>query len=285
LTARGVQLTERDQVLLETLASLRVLTTRQVQQLLFPSEQVALRRLRRLQKVGLLCLSRSAASAHRLVTPTTQGLAVCGREARKGGQFRSPLFLQHQLGVNAFRIVLAHACARRPDLELLGFVADVDAAAPQIGVQPRRILAGSLGRSDSHVPDGAFALRRAGRSALFFFEFDRGTEVLGNPKRGLGRIIVSYLHAFAADSYQHLGARFGVDEPFRGFRALIVTSSPARLANLRNRWGNTTHASAGARFVWLAPMDILESKDILRESWVPLDNTDRRTYSVLGGEV
>jgi hypothetical protein len=285
LSAPGLQLTDRDRTLLETLGVLRVLTTRQVQRLLFPSEQIALRRLRMLAEAGYLRVDRSAVSAHRLVTATRYGLSALGNESLsgKGARPRSALFLQHQLGVNAFRLSLGQACARRSDLELLGFLADLDAVDGRPGAQPRRVLSGILGASDGHVPDGAFALRRSGRTALFFFEYDRGTEVLGNSDRGVGRMIRAYLNALLSGSYRQSSDVLGTGPDLRGFRALIVTTTPTRIENIRRLWtGVSGPIAIGKRFVWLAPSNVLESEDIMRESWVSLDAADERVYSMLG---
>lgn len=283
MSAPGLQLTDRDRALLDTIKELRVLTTRQVQRLLFPSEQIALRRLRLLDRAGYLRLTTSVVTPYRLVTLTRAGAAAVsdGNGSDLSDHARSGAFLQHRLGVNAFRLALGQACARRPELELLGFVADTDGVPGRAGMQPRRVLTDVLGTKGGHVPDGAFALRRAEHSALFFFEFDRGTEVLGNPQRGLGRIITSYLHAFTGNGYLELARSFGADR-VRGFHVLVVTTSPARIANLRRLWAERAVGQIGKRFIWLATASVLEAGDLLTEPWLPLDAADSRTYSILG---
>lgn len=285
MSAKGALLTARDRVLLESLAALRVMTTQQVQRLLFPSEQIALRRIRRLTEAGYLRMETSAASSHRLVILTRGGHEAIGERApspwRRG---RSALFLQHRLGVNAFRLSVGQSCARRSGLELLGFVADGEAQPGESGMQPRRVLQGALG-PDGHVPDGMFVLRRGERTALFFFEYDRGTEVLGNPERGLGRILHSYLKAFTSGSYRAAGELLGAGKDCHGFRALVVTTTVARVANIRRQWASLSGAAAaGKRFVWLAPEAVLESEDVLGERWVPLEATDERTYAIAEGQ-
>jgi len=287
LSAKGVQLTARDRVLLETLAALRVMTTRQVQRLLFPSEQITLRRLRRLADAGYLRSESTAVTPHRLVTLTSRGRGAVGLRERGRNSLhqRSPILLQHQLGINAFRLALGLACARRPELELLGFVADGDALPGRVGMQPQRALRDGLGPG-AHVPDGMFALRRGERTALFFFEYDRGTEVIGNPERGLGRVVHSYLKAFASGFYRGAAELIGAGDGVRGFRALVVTTTPARIANIRRQWTSVSGSIAvGKRFIWLAPADVLESEDLLTERWTPLDASDERTYAIAGGRV
>lgn len=281
MTRPGARLTERDLTLLAALGELKVLSTVQVHRLLFASEQTALRRLRRLQAEGLVRCLRTRAVPHRIVTLTPRGAAAAGTSANGGGTY-SAMFLEHLLEANDFWIALAQACAK-PDTELVGFLADTSVAIPQRGSQPKRILSEALGISDAHVPDGAFALRRGGRAALFFFELDRGTEVIGNRARGLGRIIDSYLRAFTSQGYRVAARALGITEPLRSFRVLIVTSSEGRLANIRRLWGAVAREQSQSRFIWLAPMSVLTGGDILRARWVSLDPVDARMYSI-GGE-
>ena len=122
------------------------------------------------------------------------------RPARLPGEF----FLRHMVAVNDFRVALEVACRLRPDVELLGFVADTTRTSAGPGVQPQAVLSetvmlgGAQGERLLHVPDAAFALRRGDRQALFLAEVDRGTEVVGDPKRGVGLFVRFYLEALLA---------------------------------------------------------------------------------------
>ena len=281
MTRPGARLTERDLTLLTALGELRVLTTAQVHRLLFSSEQTALRRLRRLENGGFVRRQRTGAVPHRLVTLTPRGAAAAGCTGNGNGAYR-PMFLEHLLGANDFWIALAQACAAS-DTELTGFLTDVAVAGGQPRIQPKRALRDALGVPGAHIPDGAFGLRRGSRSALFFFELDRGTEVIGNRARGLGRIITSYLQALTGQGYRTLAGPLGISETLRGFRVLIVTSSQARIANVRRLWGATAREQSVSRFIWLAPSTVLTEGDILRVRWRSLDPADMRTYSI-GGE-
>ena len=281
MTRPGARLTERDVTLLTAIGELRVLTTAQVHRLLFSSEQTTLRRLRRLEAEGFVRCLRTSAVPHRLVTLTTRGAIAAGCTGNGNGAY-SPMFLEHVLGANDFWIALVQACATS-DTELTGFLTDIAVAGGQPGVQPKRILSESLGVAGAHVPDGAFGLRRGDRSALFFFELDRGTEVIGNRARGLGRIITSYLQALTSQGYRKLAGPLGVTEALRGFRVLIVTSSETRVANVRRLWGAVGREQSLSRFIWLAPSTVLSNGNILRAPWLSLDSADPRTYAI-GGE-
>lgn len=281
MSSPGLQLTDRDHALLMALRDLRILTTAQVQRLLFASEQTALRRVRQLEAAGYVRRVRSPAVAHRLVTLTPRGAVAVGMPGANGTAYR-PLFLEHLLGVNDFRIALSVACADERDVALAGFLADTAASHGGPGAAPRRLLGGVLGLG-THVPDGAFCLRRGGRAALFFFELDRGTETIGNPRRGLGRILRSYVQALlSAPGCPDLAREFGLAQPFRGFRVLVVTSSVQRIENIRRVWGAPGEARAVTRFIWLAPRTVLSAPDLLRARWVPLDPSDQRTYAIVG---
>lgn len=277
----GTKLTERDLTLLAAIGELRILTTAQVHRLLFSSEQTALRRLRRLEAAGFVRCLRTGAVPHRLVTLTPRGAAAADRSANGIGAY-SAMFLEHLLGANDFWIALAKACAAS-DTELTGFLTDIAVAGGRPGVQPKRVLSEALGVSGAHVPDGAFGLRRGDRSALFFFELDRGTEVIGNRARGLGRILTSYLQALTTQGYRTLAGPLGITGSLRGFRVLIVTSSEARLSNIRRLWGAVAREQSESRFIWLAPSSVLANGNILRARWLSLDPADTRTYAV-GGE-
>lgn len=281
MTRPGARLTERDLTLLTAIGELRVLTTAQVHRLLFSSEQTALRRLRRLEAGGFVRCLRASAVPHRLVTLTPRGAAAAGCSANGNGGY-SAMFLEHLLGANDFWIALAQACTKS-DTELTGFLTDIAVAGGRPGVQPKRVLSEALGVSGAHVPDGAFGLRRGDRSALFFFELDRGTEVIGNRARGLGRIITSYLQALTSQGYRKLAGPLGITGSLRGFRVLIVTSSETRVGNVRRLWGAAARERSLSRFIWLTPSTVLSNGDILRARWLSLDPADTRTYAI-GGE-
>ena len=131
----------------------------------------------------------------------------------------------------------------------------------------------------AHTPDGVFALERNGVAALFFLEIDRGTEVLTNPSRGFLKIVRFCLSLLAFGGYQRYQSDFGVSRPFRAFRTLIVSPSPARVENMRKRCGSAADGPDPAKhFLWLTTADAVLDEALLDRPWVSLDPEDTRTY-------
>jgi hypothetical protein len=77
------------------------------------------------------------------------------------------------------------------------------------------------------TPDAMFILDRAGKQALFFLETDRGTEKIASGRYpAFTNKIMAYMNYFRTDGFRRWG------EQFKGFRALVVTSSVERQENL-----------------------------------------------------
>jgi hypothetical protein len=189
--------------------------------------------------------------------------------------------------VNDFRIALEKDARSRQDLELLGALADTDRAAAGAATQPRPVLSesvtfeGERGERIAHTPDLAFALRRDGRQALFLAEIDRGTEVVSDPRRGVGRFVRFYLRALLSGGFAGLGAKLGGREGFKGFRVLVVTTSGARVEAIRTRWGTMpVEPEVAKRFIWLTTRDALLGLSLLEHKWVSLDPRDESRYAV-----
>lgn len=286
-------LTPRDLSLFGSLREYGLLTTEQLQRLHFPSRQTALRRLRLLAAAGFIRVRTAPTIGARVVTLTGRGvteLPGCTGTTRRRPSRVSALFLPHLVQVNEFRLRLATACAARTDIELVGFIADSQRTAHATGAPVRKLrdqVADPLhpGQELSRVPDGVFALRRDGKTALFFLEVDLGTEVIGHPGRGLLKVARFYAALLVDGRYQRYRDDFTATEPFRGFRALIVLSSARRLGNVRERCGRSPMVPAEARrFIWLAEAAELFAGDLLQATWVSLDPDDATAYTLEGAK-
>ncbi len=282
MSRAGLQITERDRTLLTTLERYRFLTAAQLQRLSFPSKHTCLRRILKLEAAGLVARTRADSMLQPLVTLTRRGAALIGNDVSGAKRIVSDLFLRHAVELNDFRIALEQACAQRSDVQLGGFVPDLASHASR-GRQPERVLGSGVfgGAVGSHTPDAAFVLQREGRAALFFLEIDRGTEVIGDVKRGVGRAITYYLQAFAGTGFQSLSSLFDLPEQFRTFRVLFVTTSSARIKNIRTRWGAGA-GTADRRFVWLATKAVSHTTDLFAEEWVTLESSDAHAYTMMG---
>ena len=295
MTRPGAIVTDRDRAILRSVADYRLLTTEQLQRLHFPSAQTTLRRLRRLEEAGLLLRQRSDALPTQVVSLTGMGASTlrdgdaAGMEVSTGRQrpmrLPGPYFLKHLVEVNDFRIALELEARQRPDLTLLGVLADTNRTASGPSAQPRSELSesvtfeGEAGERIAHTPDLAFGLRRDERQALFLAEIDRGTEVVGDPKRGVGLFVRFYLRALVTGAFREIGAKLGGAEGFRGFRVLVVTTSPARVDAVRARWGTMpTDPDVAKHFIWLTTRDALRGRSLLEHEWVSLDPRDETRY-------
>lgn len=293
----AVILTERDHELLVSLLKYRYLSTSQVQRLHFPSEQTAARRLRLLETAGFVTTFKTVANSDRLATLARRGAEIVaehlgtpiealGWDGRRE-QPKDYQFLKHFLAAADFRITLTQACAIRPELRLLGFIPEhvVDGAAG--GDLKKHIRDVSTDAMDPrqkifHAPDGVFALQRGEAGALFFLEIDRGTEVLSNPARGVLKIVRFYLSSLVSGSYQRYQTEFGVAQPFKAFRTLLVVSSAERLQNIRQICGTCTFSPEHAkRFLWLTTDDALADGSLLSRVWASLDPSDTRNYKIV----
>lgn len=284
-----VVLTERDLEVLGSLAEHRYLTVSQLERLHFVSGQTARRRLRLLAEGNWLKLIEVAGMTERVAALTSAGAQMLfsksGLPAEAGGRPQRPLFLQHHLATVEFRIRLTRACQARADLKLAGYLPEHLTRAARTG-QPVKYVRDEVPARGgepvmAHAPDGVFALERAGQLALFFIELDRGTEVLGSGDHGVGKLARFYLRYLVSGRFQRYRADFGAPGDFSAFRALVVTTSRARLENIRQRCGRIAFdPPAAKRFVWLAAQDLLTDGDPLDYQWRSLDPTDDSHYTI-----
>lgn len=290
-TSIRVVLTPRDAEVLGSLAEYRYLTVSQLERLHFASAQTARRRLRLLAQAELLKLVEVATVSERIATLTTSGAQALAEQSGLpievgGGRPQNPLFMQHHLAAAEFRIRLAAACTARSDLKLAGFLPE-HLTRPSRSGQPTKYLRDEVQPFGgeallAHTPDGVFALERSGQLALFFLEVDRGTEVLGSPDHGVGKIVRFYLRYLVSGRFQRYRSDFGATGDFRGFRMLLVTTSQQRRENIRQRCGRIAFdPPAAKRFIWLATESLLMEGDPLACQWVSLDPTDASRYSIV----
>ncbi len=289
-------LTERDHELLVSVFKYRYLSTSQLQALHFPSNRTATRRIRVLAQGGYLTTFKGLGVEEQLVALSEKGaravaeyLLVPFPELGWTTNRQEPkdyLFLKHFLAASNFRIALTKACGGREDLQLLGFIPEhLGEKTPKGWVQKYiRDVVSDVAPPRAkivHTPDGVFALARAGKTALFFLEIDRGTEVLTDAESGFLKTIRFYLNYLVSSGYQRYQQDFRVADPFKAFRVLVLTTSPRRLQNMRTLCGNTAFEPAHAkRFIWLSCEGELSTDTILSHAWTPLDPEDSQTYTI-----
>lgn len=264
-------LTERDVELLLDLYKYRYLSVGQVRRLHFPSTQTAYRRLRALLSLGYVKSFVAPHVTERIFHLDTLGaktvadrLGVDTSELKWMNGSRPPkdyYFLRHFLKSTDFRIALTEACREQSDnnLRLLGFIPEYygerDAVTDGRSVTKYvKDFVCDINRPSekfSHAPDAVFALGKNNTPALFFLEIDRGTETISNSEKGVLKCIRFYLNYLVSGGYRRYETDFGSTTPFKGFRALIVTTSQVRVENIRRAAGVLPFDAKAKRFVWL----------------------------------
>lgn len=289
-------LTERDVALLRKLHELRYLSVRQVERLFFCSQQTAIRRLRILTQAGYLSTFQALGMPTRMVGLKARGMELVAEDScapissdrlkNSGRMPEDSLFLKHFVAITEIRIALEAACRENTDLHILGFIPEYFGRRRADGTVSKYIrqsapASAEMGSAIAHTPDGVFALERQGAAALFFLEVDRGTEVIGNPSRGVLKMVHFYLQHLVTGGFQRYQADFGVAEPFRGFRALLATTSRERLDNIRQVGGRIAFEPVSAkRFIWLTTLQQVETAGILGPIWRSLDPGDATEYGL-----
>jgi hypothetical protein len=288
----AAMVTERDIQVLLDVYKYRYLSVSQIQRLHFPSLQTTYRRLRALATLGYLVGFKAPTMTEHLYYLGPQGgssvAAVLGMEPEdlKWKDISRPpkdyYFLRHFLKVTDFRIGLTEACGPA-GVNLLGFIPEYYGQKTQNGGLAKYIkdfvcdLKGS-GEAISHTPDAVFALEKNGTPALFFLEIDRGTEVITDETHGVLKAIRFYLNYLLSGKYSRYAADFSVPA-FRGFRALLVTTSAQRVANIRAATAVLPFEDKAKRFIWLATDEQL-SGAVFEAIWQAADPGDPTAYKI-----
>lgn len=256
-----MRLMERDVEILKAVHEFRIMRGDQLQALFFGSQSTASYRLSRLYQHGFLDRHflptlGGLASSPALYTLGKRGVDVlrrvldCGpKDIRKppSSQELSPLFLEHLLQINDFRVAVTVAARNRgytlerwlDDYQLKGDYDRVIIQTPQ-----------GRKRSVSLIPDGYGVLLVPQGRACFFLELDRGTMTRSRFRDK----VLAYQAYIASGQYER---RYGT----RSLRVLTVTSGPKRLENLREE----AEQAGGGQVFWFTTSDLITADEVLTE--------------------
>jgi hypothetical protein len=284
-------LTERDIAVLLDVYKYRYLSVPQVEALHFPSPRTAYRRLQALIAGKYLKSFNVPSISNRVFYLDKYGAEVVAGEMqvtlddlkwnRATQAPKDYYFLRHFLAINDFRINLTLACQRNP-ISLLGFIPEYIGEKTSKGNVKKYLRdnvcdAVNVRRNISHTPDAAFALEKDGKAALFFVEIDRGSEVVGDPEKGVLKAIVFYMNYWTAGKFSRYEKDFGRE--FKAFRALFVTNSARRLEHMRAAATKYQFPSKQVkRFLWGA-VDVTK-ENIFLPVWKTMDTTDEAIYKI-----
>ena len=138
--------------------------------------------------------------------------------------------------------------------------------------------------SNKIVPDAGFVIEHyaSGKRALFLIEVDCGTtQLMSFQPDAEVQTFINKLALYdrylasgrAAERYERLGV-------FSGFHVLIVTSSQARLTNMRK--AARALSASFHPFYRFSTLDIVRQK-FLHDGWLSRDHADNKTYSLIKG--
>lgn len=293
--AAAFRLTERDGEVLLSVYKHRFLTVSQIQKLHFPSMQTAYRRIRMLRGHELLSEFNVPNIDEAIIMVARKGLVeIAGllgveqsslRWTETKQRPRDYYFMRHFLAINDFRIKLTLECGEA-GVRLLGFIPDYYGQRTLAGGTQKYIkdVVCDIAQENteiSHTPDGVFALERDEKKALFFLEIDRGTEVISSGDNGVLKALKFYTQYLIQGKYQRFAQDFGTDR-FKGFRALFVTTSNSRIANIRASASAAGLNENALGFIWLSTFDKTNSEGILASSWESARALNQSSYSILG---
>ncbi len=268
------------------MAEYRILTTSQLTLLIFPSQQMARKKVRELRAVGLLTMAErpsdsSAGRPESLVCLTSLGLKVLKGSGEidagtAGDQITNLDFrsLGHQLLVNWVWIHLAQLVRQRSYLKVDFLSSSIDRGRCEISLPDSRI-------ATSIIPDGIFSITdtKQGKSLLFFLEVDMGTETLSSSDTkttDIRKKILSYQQVFRSGSYKQFEEI--LPALFRGFRTLFVANTEARSLQLCR----LVRSVPATDFIWLADHNSLFKSGISARIWTKGGDTKSGLYSILG---
>ncbi len=274
---RKQKLTERDMQVPELLEDYRMLTTSQLQRLLYPSLQKAQTRLLRLYQAGQV----KRFSYPVLLREGGKGEYVYHLKKRSNTTLTA---LRHMLQLNDVRIAFELACGKSDEINLVEFIPEYrgkyrDDGRPGRAVEDSVAVRGGFGQNAILIPDAVVCLENAttAKRALFFLEVDLGSEKLVAEGRGKYSVIKKmllyreYLNNRGFERYSDL-FRFR----FKGFRVLTVMNNSQRIQRLRRE---LTQRGI-KRFVWLAEVSTINKQTLFEKVWLAADANDNNRCSI-----
>lgn len=288
------KITDRDLEVVLSVYKHKYLTASQIQVLHFPSKTTRDRRLRRLIEHGYLKPFEIVNIPERIFQLTKKGaesvadaLEVALDDLFWKPDGKSPsdhYFMRHFVALNDFRISITQQLAGG-DVQLRGFIPEYYGHKHHSGRVTKYLkdVAFDVVNPKEHIPhtpDAVFCLEKAGKAALFFLEIDRGTEVLSSSEKGVLKMVRFYLAYLKGGGYKGYSEDFKAPE-FTSFRVLIVTTSRARIENMRQACSTLPQdVHGGLRLIWCAAFDEVAAGAVGRDIWTSLQLTDGQRYRI-----
>ncbi|MFC1763269.1 replication-relaxation family protein [Planctomycetota bacterium] len=291
------RLKENDFKALVDIAEHRILTVTQFVAIAQKTKHAVRRRLRDLEKEGLVTslsrdFGRGRGRPENLLGLTEESVNLLRDRGLIDQNIPyenilgdSILSVNHQLMMNWLRIHLYQVERELPCLTI-GFLAH-NSPFLQRGQDGRVCIRDispvpNQGSKQAHfIPDSVFSISDANqhKSCLFFLEVDCGTETIASPRRNMTDIrqkIVNYQWYFHEQRYKRYEAI--LDCSFHGFRLLFLTNSHSRLTALCR----LAEEMKPSNFIWLTECTRLFPDGVSANIWAKGGNLQGPQHSILG---
>ena len=277
--AKGLKLTKRDMKVPGLVEEFRLLTTRQIQSLLYPTLQKAQTRLKKIYDSGLV--KRYPYPV--LIKEGGKGEYVYHNKKKPKIVFSK---LLHTIQLNNIRIAFELACKSSEAIELIAFIPEYRGEITGDG-RIRRIVEEDISdpeRSDkrtSLIPDAVICLENKinNKKGLFYLELDLGTEKLISERinnNSVLRKMMMYKEYINNGRFKKYNELF--EYKFKGFRVLSVMDNVVRIKLLRRELSKRgVH-----RFIWLAKNYKISKNSVFSRIWMVTDVNDSNKYSIIG---
>jgi hypothetical protein len=286
-----------DGKVLWSLAEYRILTPSQITSFYQKSRQVVWRRLRILEKEGLIRtirheFGRGRGRPESLLGLTEHGIDILIEKKLIGKDISyksilvdGPFCIDHQLLLNWFRIHLNQIGRVLPRMTIKFFAHN----SPFLPKGPNDLIfitdyspvTDSGKQRVKFTPDGVFGTCDSieKNTCLFFLEVDCGSETLASPKRDMSDIrqkIINYQQYFESEGYKRYEDVFKCN--LVGFRLLFLTNTYGRLAALCK----LIREMFPTNFVWLTEYSRLFPEGASAKIWAVGGDLHGSQGSILG---
>jgi DNA-binding PadR family transcriptional regulator len=283
--------------IIESLAEYRILTPAQIAAFHQRSKQVIWKRLRTLEKEGLIRVIKHELGRSRGRPESLFGLTKYGVDTlkEKGLVSRdipnqkidaaSIRCVDHQILLNWFRIHLHRVEKVIPRVKAKA-LAHSSPFLPQdpngrIFITDHAPVPGSSAKGVKFTPDAVIGLRDTvvPKTCLFFLEVDCATETVASPKRDTTDIrqkIINYQWYFQSCKYKRYEQVFKCK--LHGFRLLFLTNSLGRLTSLCR----LVQEMPPSNFVWLTECGRLFKEGVSSRIWAAGGDLQDHQESILG---
>jgi len=283
------KVTERDMKVPGLLREYKMLTTSQIQRLLYPTLQKAQTRLLRLHEDGLV--KRFAYPV--LLREGGKGEYVYHVKGKKPRISLSGV--QHTLTLNDVRIAFERGCGQREGINLVAFIPEYEGrkggkgkagqdgrpGRPWRRIEDSVLSSARFGQEVTLIPDAVICLESATRRTrgLFFLEVDMGSEKLLSGTTGNYSLLdkmLRYQDYKTSRGFERYKEMFGFN--FKGFRVLTLMNNDNRIQRLRRE---LTQAGI-EKFIWFSEDTKINEKTLFDKIWYITDYTDEAKYSIIG---